>query len=503
MYLSERRLVATDSTVFDPPSGSLRRSVGRGALVTGGAQAVKLACQFVSVIVLSRLLSPEQFGLVAMAAPVMAFISMFQDLGLSQATIQKKDITHAEVNTLFWLSLGISVLLAALLALISPLVARFYGDPRAGVLVAAMSVQLIFYGAGGQHFALVTRRMEFGRLAVVEGLGSILGLGVSILWALVDPSFWALYAGGFSMALWGVVTGWSLSRWRPGWPRWAEGAGSLLNFGAGITGFNFANYFARNFDYILIGRYWGNGELGLYDRAHKLLLFPLQQVTWPIAKVMVPALGRMRDEPDRYRHAFTRVAPILLLVTLPGVAFCIAMADVLVPFVLGQQWAGSAIIFQALGFAGLLQSFNGPSGWLFVSQERAMEFMNWGIVVAVTSIAAFVIGLPYGALGVALAYAVSEYVRTPFLWFYVGRRGPVRAGDVVRMGFPFVVGAHLTVAILWAARPYLPQAPLPTLLLAAVLAYLLVICFAALFEPSRRTLQECLRLLRRRRAVIA
>lgn len=494
--------MAADSTVFDPPSGSLGRSVGRGALVTGGSQAVRLACQFASVIVLSRLLSPEHFGIVAMAAPVMGFIGLFQDLGLTQATVQKKDITHGEVNTLFWLNLGISALLAGLMVLAWPLVTQFYGDPRAGVLVAAMSLQLVLVGGTGQHLALLNRRMEFGRIAILDGLSAVLGLAVSVVWALVDPTFWALYAGGTATALAGLAGGWMLSRWRPGLPRWTPGAGRLVHFGAGITGFNFANFFSRNLDNILIGRYRGNAELGLYDRAYRLLLFPLQQVTNPLSRVMVPALSRMTDQPERYRNAFLRVIPILLLVTLPGVALAVALADILVPFALGQQWTGSAVIFQALGFAGLLQPLNNPSGWLFISQGRSTEFMRWGIFVALTSIVAFVIGLPYGAFGVALAYAVSEYVRTPFLWFYIGKRGPIRAGDVTRVAFPFVVGGHLAVGVLWALRPHLPQDPLPALALGTVLSYLMVAGFAALFAPGRATLRECLQLLRRRQAVV-
>lgn len=499
----ERQAVAEDSTIFDPVPGSLRKSVGRGALATGGAQGVRLACQFASVIVLSRLLSPEDFGIVAMAAPVMAFVGLFQDLGLMQATVQKKGITHAEVNVLFWINLAVSALLAGLLVLAAPWVARFYGEPAVAILVAAMSVQLLVSGVGGQHHALLNRRMEFGRIAILDSLVAVLGLATSIVWAFFDPSFWALYAGGIASALAGTLGGWILSRWRPERPRWTAGAGSLVNFGAGITGFKFANFFARNLDAVLIGRYRGNEELGLYDRAYKLLLFPLQQVTNPLSRVMVPALSRMTDEPHRYRHAYLRVAPLLLLVTLPGVAFAIALADVLIPFALGQQWAGSALIFQALGFAGLLQSLNNPSGWLFISQGRSAEFMRWGIVTALTSVAAFVIGLPYGAYGVALAYAVSEYLRTPLLWLYVGRRGPVGAGDMARAAFPFVVGAHLAIGLLWVIRPHLPEAPLPALALGAALSYLLVAGFAALFKPGRQTLEECLRLLRRQRVVQA
>lgn len=482
--------MATDSTVFDPPSGSLGRSVSRGALVTGGAQGIRLACQFASVIVLSRLLAPEDFGIVAMTGPVLAFIGLFQNLGLMQATVQKKSITHGEVNALFWINVAVSVLLAGVLVLIAPLAARFYGEPAVGVLIVAMSVLTIVHAAAGQHHAILNRRMQFGRTAVVNSVATVGGLVAAIAWALVDPSYWALYAGTMTTALTGTVLIWAVSGWRPGAPGLVPGTGSLVRFGVGLTGYDFANYFSRNVDNILIGRYRGEQELGLYDRAHKLLLFPLQQITGPLGAVMIPALSRMTDQPHRYRYAYLRVAPLILLATLPGVAFAIALADVLVPFALGEQWAGSAVIFQALGFAGLVQSLNNPAGWLFISQGRSMEFMRWGILAAVTSVAAFVFGLPYGALGVAVAYAASEYLRTPLLWLYLGRKGPIRTADVLRMGLPFVLGAHLAVGILWAIKPHLPEAPLPALVLAAVLSYLLVAGFAALFPAGRDTLKE-------------
>ena len=498
-----KAIVAEDSSVFDPPAGSLRKAAGRGTLATGGAQGVKLVCQFASVIILSRLLAPEDFGIVAMAWPVVTFVGLFQDLGLMEATIQKKSITRGEVNSLFWVNIGLSLLLTAILVAISPIAARFYGEPAVGALVIAMSVLTIVHATAGQHYALLTRKMQFGRLALVNIVAAVVGLGVAVVWAYLRPSYWALYGGTAATAVSSTLMAWAVSSWRPSLPRLVPETRGLVHFGAGLTGFNFTNYFARNVDYILIGRTWGNQEVGLYDRAQKLLLFPLQQITNPLGGVMVPVLSRMADEPDRYRHACLRVVPILLLVTLPGVAMAVALADVLIPFALGQKWAGSAHIFQALGLAGLIQSLNSPANWMFISQGRSAELMRWGIVVAVTSVTAFVIGLPYGAHGVAVAYAASEYLRTPFLWAYLGRRGPVRAADIAGAVFPFVIGAHLALGLLWVLRPHLPQAALPTLLLGTALSYLLVIGFAALFQSGRRTLAELARLIRSRRAASA
>jgi len=488
-----------DASPFDPPEGSLRRSVGRGVVATGLAQVVKVATQILSVIVLSRLLSPEDFGIVAMSAPVLAFIALFQDFGLTQATVQKNAITHGEVNYLFWVNVAVSTALACLMLGLAPLVAAFYGEPRVGPLIAAMAVQIVAYGLGAQHLALLNRRMAFGRLALIEVASAVTGLSAAVAWTIIiDRSYWALYAGTLTSAILPTLCYWANSRWRPGLPRKVEGVGALLNFGAGITGFNFANFFARNLDNILIGRYWGNLELGLYDRAYKLLLFPLSQIANPLSKVMVPALSRLVGEPDRYRSAYLRVMPLMLVAALPGVAAAVAVADVIIPFVLGEQWRQSADIFRALGFAGLLQLLNNPAGWLFISQGRSTDFMRWGIVTAVSSAMAFVVGLPYGALGVATVYAVSEYVRTPFLWLYIGRKGPLRARDMVHAAGPFMLGAHIALAMLWLARPHLPDQAIFVMASAAVLSYSVTVAVALLFPFGRRTLREALDLLPRR-----
>lgn len=487
-----------NASPFDPPEGSLRISVGRGAVATASAQAVKVATQVLSVIVLSRLLSPQDFGIVAMCAPVLAFIALFQDFGLTQATVQKRAVTHDDVNYLFWINIAVSVGLACLMMGAAPLVAAFYGEQRVGPLIAAMALPIVAYGLGAQHLALLNRRMDFGRLAIIEIASAVAGFCAAVAWAVIDRSYWALYAGTLMSAILPTVCYWASSRWVPGLPRKSEGAGALLNFGAGITGFNFANFFARNLDNILIGRYWGNAELGLYDRAYKLLLFPLSQVTNPLSKVMVPALSRLAAEPDRYRSAYLRVMPLMLVVALPGVAAAIAIADMLIPFVLGEQWRQSSDIFRALGFAGLLQPLNNPAGWLFISQGRSGEFMRWGIVTAVTSALAFVIGLPHGALGVAVLYAASEYARTPLLWLYVCRKGPLRVADVVRAAMPFVLGSHAAVAGVWLARPFLTDHTVLAILTAAILSYAITLAVVLLFPFGRGTVRDAVGLLPKR-----
>lgn len=475
---------------FDPPDGSLRRSVRRGAIATGFSQAVQIGTQIASVLILSRLLAPSDFGLMAMIAPVVALLGMLQDFGLVQATVQKIGLKRSEVNFLFWVNIAASAGMAIVLVAMSGFVAMFYGEPKAAHLTAAMAAPMILGAVGAQHMALLNRRMEFGRIALITVAAAISTLAATIAWAMYSPSYWALFAGSLIGAAITTISAWSLSGWRPGWPRSVDGAQSLLGFGAGITGFNFANFFARNADNVLIGRFWGEAQLGFYDRAYKLLLFPLSQISNPLAKVMIPALSRMVAEPDRYRHAFFRVLNLSLLVSLPGVAFAIAMSDVLIPFVLGEQWLPSASIFMALGFAGLMQPLNNPAGWLFISQGRSTEFMIWGLITAAIAVTSFVAGLRWGALGVAVAYAISEYIKTPLLWLYISRRGPIRVSEVAVFCGPSVLAAHVALLAAFLTHDIAANLGLVGIAAAGSLSYVVFVLILFVFPAGRATLTE-------------
>jgi PST family polysaccharide transporter len=485
----------TDSQSFEPAAGKMADRVTSGIMVTGLAQTVRVGTQMGSVIVLSRLLSPLDFGLVAMASPFFGLVALFQDLGLGQAIVQKKLINHEEINALFFINLCAGLILGSILILISPLAGTFYKDEHVVRLLAAMSIIILIAMIGGQQNAILTRRMQFGRLAILDAVGALSGFAISVAWTLVSKSYWAIYAGMVVSTALPAIGSWVMAGWRPSWPPRIGNVKSLLHFGAGITGFNFFNFIARNLDNALIGRRWGDGPLGLYDRAYKLLLFPLQQVNNPVAKVMIPALARVNDDRDRYAHAFSRALCMVLLLTLPGVAFMTTFAPTLIPFVLGPKWTAATPIFQFLGIAGLIQVINNPTGWLLVSQGRTKLYAAWGIATAITSAIAFVAGLPFGPVGVAGAYAMSEYIRTPILWWLVGRSGPVGVKTLIGAIHPQIVSGVLVLALMyWLHSLTTEWPPIGALMLGAASTYALNLAVIALFPQGRRVIGEVFRL---------
>ncbi len=482
---------------FDPPSGSLRSHVTRGAIFTGLAQSARLLVHFGNVILLARLLAPGDFGLMAMANAVFGLVILFQNLGLMQVTIQRPNLTHDEASLLFWVNVALGTVLCGCVIAASPLVAQFFNEPRVGDLAAAMGALILLGSLGNQHSALLSRGMHFRALAAIDTVAAVTGLAGAIVGALMGLGYWALYVGTLLTTATLTFGAWIAMPWLPGCPKRGIGIGSMLHFGAGMTGFDFANFFARNLDNILIGRVWGDVSLGLYDRAYKLLLLPLQQLVNPLARVMLPALSQIQFNGERYKGLFRRALNQVLLAALPGIAFMIGTADVLIPYVFGRQWDAAAPIFFTLGFAGLLQALNSPSGWLFVSQGRTSEYMYWGCFHAVTCGIAFLIGLPYGALGVAIAYVVSEYIRTPMLWWWVTRHGPVRFRHVARAIVPHYAGAAVSLASLFTFREYVSLGTLPTLILLLPLSYATSLITIAAFPSGRATLFDSIDVARR------
>lgn len=467
--------------------------VRAGTLAGIATQIVRVGTQAGSVVILSRLLAPVDFGIFAMASPVLAFAVLFQDLGLGHATVQKDSLSQRDLSSLFWVNLSVGAALALMLVALSPLVGAAYGEPRLTALTAGMSLTLLLSGADVQHLSLLTRQMRFWTLAVLESMAALSGLAASIVMALLYHSYWAILAGSLTSGV--VLAGgaWLSSGWLPSRPGSIRQSRGMLAFGLGVTGYNFAEFLSRNIDSVLIGQVWGAASLGVYNRAYRLLLFPLQQITNPMIRIMLPTLSGLLNETDRYRQSYRRALFPAYMVVLPGVAFMIATAGILVETLLGDRWKEVTPIFIGLSVAALLQTTNGPANWLFLSQGRSREYMKWGLFVAATSVIAFVCGLPYGPVGVAVAYSISEALRTPILWWLVGRKGPVGHHEIIQWIAPHLAGAIASIAGVHLLREFMTHraaGDLPTLVACFGLSYLLSLLVVAIFPSGRREMNR-------------
>lgn len=435
-----------------------RRSIS-GGLAAVASQVVKFAINFLSIVVLARLLSPNDFGLIAMVTPIVGLISLIRDMGLSAATIQKDTISDAQVSTLFWINVALSAALAALIVASAPLVSRFYDEPRLIWITAAFGATMVTGGLTAQHIALLQRQMLFGRLAVIEICSLLAGFVAAVAAALAGWSYWALVLMTVVTSIVSMVLSWRGSGWRPGRPQRGSGVRSMVAFGGHLTGASLCQYLNRNLDNILIGRAWGEGALGLYNRAYSLLLMPITQLNGPVTNVALPALSRLQNDPTRYRAFYRKALGLLVTVGMPLVVFTGVDALRIVRFLLGENWLGTVPIFQALAPAAFIGTFNVATGWLYVSLGRTGRQLRWAVLQTPVIIAGFVLGLPYGPVGVAAAYStVTVLLRWP-AFAYCLRGTFVRSSDIIGAILPAGVGSLVAGAGILAMQALGPRLP--------------------------------------------
>ncbi|HEU5012553.1 MAG TPA: lipopolysaccharide biosynthesis protein [Roseiflexaceae bacterium] len=478
----------------------LGKKTVRGGAVTVVYQVLKQVLAIGETVVLSRLLLPEQSGLVNMVIVVTGFITLFNDLGLSSATIQREELDHDKVNTLFWINVAMGIVLALITAGLAPVIAWFYGEPRLIPLTLVIALGFVFGGLTVQHRALLKRQLRISSMVKIDLIETVIGILTGIIVALLlpqDQRHWAIVASFMVQMPVDIIGLWIMCRWRPSRPAIASGIRSMLMFGGNLTGFQIINYLSRNVDNLLIGKFYGATSVGLYNKAYGLLLLPLRRVNTPISAVAVPALSRLVDEPNRYRHAYKRISSITCILTMPLVACMMMESDWLIPFMFGRQWSAASPMFTLLCISGMVEPFTYTAGWLFVSQGRGREQFHWGLFGTTLTIVGIVAGLPWGPIGVASGYSIAGIIRTPLLFWYVGRNGLVTTRDMYRGIAPFVFTSAAILVALGLLQQVLPPASQSTetqlfinLVIATLLAGVVALITLAIQPAGRSALKE-------------
>jgi polysaccharide transporter, PST family len=441
--------LATDHLTDD-----LGRRSRRGGVVLLSAQMVRVLAQVATLVVLARLLPPSAFGLLAMVAAIGAVLDLVKEFGLSAATIQKQDISHAQVSALFWINAGVGTTLGLGLFLAAPLLARFYGEPELDAVARWMALAFVASGLTVQHWALLRRQMRFGAIAGLETLADLLSFGTAIGLSVAGAGYWALVAQRLISPILLLVGSWALCRWRPAPPARTAGVSGLLRFGASVTGSGLAVAFSRSIDQILIGWLWGPALLGLYERTARLLLLPINTINAPVYAAAMPALSRLIDQPARYRSMFGQVMQKVALLTMPAFALAAVTADWIVRILLGPSWAEAIPLAALFSVSAIYLPVLLAVGLLYMTQARTGEMLRATLIDAALCVASILAGLNWGVVGIAAALAtVGLLVRIPVAFWLATRHGPVSAGFVWRaIAPPASAAAAVAVAVGYLRR---------------------------------------------------
>jgi len=441
--LSDRHKVPVDKDAyFDTSSvlGTLKTSAISSGVAMGMQQGVTMLLSMVGVVVLARLLQPEDFGLVAVVFAVLTFARPLQEAGLSTAMIQREVISHAQVSNLFWANVLIGAVVTGILAGLSPLVAWFYDEPRLVHVMLALSVTFAVTGLSVQHIAILKRQMRFEHVAMIRIASEAIGIGVGIVMAVNQFGYWSLVAMAIGKPVAEMGMAWTLCRWRPQRPSASEGTWSLLSMGANLTVSGVLLCLARGVDSIVIGKWFGMEALGMYSRAAMLVKRPLDQVVGPVSSIIVPIFSRVQGDPERYRRVIFKIFDGLAVCSMPFSALLVALAEPVTLIILGQKWEQAAAVLGALALLSLYVPMVLVPECMLVSQGRGAEYLRLGIIGSIVTVLAFVVGGQFGVVQVAVSYVLACLaVQLPIAYWMAGGEGPVTSRDLWKryvMHFP-------------------------------------------------------------------
>lgn len=429
--------------------GELKQRTVRGGAARLCGQALNFALRVGYMIVLARLLSPHDFGLVAMVTVVTGVYGLFTSAGLSTATVQKADITDQQISALFWINVLIGVAFAILCVLTAPALVAFYREPRLTGIAIALAAGFLFTGLGVQHIALLQRQLRYPELTVIETSSQLISSALGIGMALYGLGYWALVAAAISAPAITTACAWVTVKWRPGRPGWSGEIRRMILYGGTVTLNGLVVYIGYNLEKFLLGRFWGADVLGLYGRAYQLISVPTDYLNGAIGSVAFSALSRLQGETATFKSYFLRGYTLAVSLTIPVTIFCAVFAREIILLLFGEAWLAAAEIFRLLAPTVLIFGIINPLAWLLLSVGLQGRSLRISLVIAPLVITAYLLGLPYGPNGVAASYsiAMSLWVAPHVLWCIKGT--PISVMDIARaLRSPFLAGTAAAGAVI-------------------------------------------------------
>jgi PST family polysaccharide transporter len=440
-----------------PPTTSVATQALRAALWSVLGRYGHMIVSLVVMAVLTRILHPRDFGVVAMTAVLTQFVHILSDGGVSRAVVQFPEWGIREHSTMFWQSLLIGFLLYGATWVGAPWVAEYFREPALVPILRVAGFTFVLNAAARVPTGLLSRELRFREITQSELVASVLSGIVGVLMAVAGWGYWALVFREVAIFLVRLVTAW---RYAGFWPQRVLDLASVREgsrFGRDASGFLAINYWARTADNLFIGRFLGAEPLAYYSRAYALMAYPMELLTGAVAPVLHPALARAREDVGQMRGAWLQVVHVIALVSMPLMFSLVHVAESAVLVMWGPSWGPSVPAFRWLCVLGGIQPWIATVGSVFLARGRARAQLGFGIVTSAILVATFWVTAPLGIEVLAQAYVVAWLAPMPVLVGYVltnvmeGRPRELGAA----LAFPVLVTAVCSGAA-WSVATLLP-----------------------------------------------
>lgn len=432
-------------------SGSLAQSAARGMFFTLGAQGVKILLQLVSVAVLARLLTPHDYGLIAIVLVIVGAGEIFRDFGLTAASIQAPTLSRGQRDNLFWLNTAIGVVLSVVVFLVSWPAQWVTGLAEITPVVQCLALLFVLNGLATQHRANLLRQLRFKAIAAIDIGASFIGLTVAVVAALGGLGYWALVLQQLTIGAIGMVGAVALGRWLPRLPDRTESIRGFIGFGWNLVATNLLMYAGSQLDTVLVGARYGTSALGLYNRAFQLVMTPLNQVRGPINSVAQPVFARVQNDQVRFERYV--VAGQLALGYGIGLVLAIlaALSWPVVTVMLGPRWLEAAPILCLFAIAAMLSNISMIGYWVYVSRGLTAQLFRYTLVSLAIKVVCLVTGSFFGVVGVAVGFAVAPAISWPISLWWLSRITPMPVRELYAGAARILVVCVAAAAAAWGA----------------------------------------------------
>lgn len=414
------RLFDADGLFLSPTEGQkLRQLAIRGAGVTVFAQGITFCVHLVSTIILARLLMPGDFGVVTMVTTFSVLLASCGQIGFPDAVVQRDRMDHRLASNLFWINLAIGFVLTGAFAGAGTLMAKFYGDRRVAHVAVGVSLTILITSASVLHLALLKRAMRFAAVSINDIVARAVSVVVSILLAWLGWGYWSLVVGAVALPFSTSVGAWLLCRWIPSLPGKADGTADTLRFTRNVFARWTIGYFTQNTDNLLVGWKFGPASLGFYKKAYDLFVLPFNLLT--VFPVAVSTLSRLVKDPPQYRRYFLAGLSLLALLGMGVGGDLTLVGRDIIRVLLGPKWEMTGRIFMFFGPGVGAMLIYSSHCIIHLSLGTTVRHLRWGIVEVSTTCLLFCVGLPWGPIGVAVAWTAAYWLMTVPAFWYAGR----------------------------------------------------------------------------------
>jgi len=389
---------------------SLKAKVLSGTKWVSFANLFKQLLQVLSLVVFARLLTPDDFGLFAILMIFVNFLLMFTDMGTASALIHIKNPSQKLLSSVFFFNFFVGTALCLLLVLLSGPIALFFENPPLKELLELISLNFIIVSLGVVQKARYEKELDFKNLTLIESASVLIGIMVGIVAAFKGLGVYSLVIQTLTTSILAVMMIWIIAKWRPLLYFSLSDIKSIWGYTANLTTFNFVNYFARNADNFLIGKFLSSSALGVYSLAYSIMLYPLQNISRVLLRILFPAFSHIQDDNEKFKKAYLRTIFFIALVSFPVMVGLIVTADTLVTLLFGDKWENLAVILMILAPVGILQSIGTTNGSIYMAKGNTRLLLKVGIWSTIVTILFFIGGIFFGVEGVALSYLLSNLV---------------------------------------------------------------------------------------------